>query len=81
MPTHSLRREARVAVVPRTTYEGDLVSVVREGLEAIGADVQGARVVLKPNFVEFDPRFGDQHRPASRRGHGRGVRDTGGRGR
>jgi uncharacterized protein (DUF362 family) len=54
MPTHSPVGSAR-AVVPRTTYEGALGSVVREGLEAIGADVQGARVVLKPNFVEFDP--------------------------
>ena len=45
---------ARVAVVSHSTYEGDLVGPVLSGLEAIGADVRGARVVLKPNFVEFD---------------------------
>jgi uncharacterized protein (DUF362 family) len=45
---------ARVAVVPQPTYDGDLVRPVQAGLEAIGADVRGARVVLKPNFVEFD---------------------------
>jgi len=46
---------ANVAVVTRTTYEGDLTRTVLDGLAAIGADVHGARVVLKPNFVEFDP--------------------------
>jgi uncharacterized protein (DUF362 family) len=48
--------EANVAVLPRTTYEGDLRSTVAEGLRAIGAEFTGARVLLKPNFVEYDPR-------------------------
>ena len=47
---------ARVAVVPRANYGGDLTGAVAEGLEAIGASVRGARVVLKPNFIEFDRR-------------------------
>jgi uncharacterized protein (DUF362 family) len=46
--------DARVAVVPATTYDHGLEAVVRDGLEAIGADVAGANVVLKPNFVEYD---------------------------
>ena len=47
--------EARVAVVPRTTYTGDLRATVADGLAAIGASFDGARVLLKPNFVEYDP--------------------------
>jgi uncharacterized protein (DUF362 family) len=46
--------DARVAVVPATTYDCGLEAVVRDGLESIGADVSGASVVLKPNFVEYD---------------------------
>ena len=46
---------ARVAVVPTSSYEGDLARTVFDGLEAIGADVRDARVLLKPNLVEFDP--------------------------
>jgi uncharacterized protein (DUF362 family) len=47
--------DARVAVLRATTYEGSLDSTVLDGLRAIGADVRGAHVLLKPNFVEFDP--------------------------
>ena len=46
--------EAHVAVLTATSYEGDLSAVVRDGLLAIGADLGGAKVLLKPNFVEFD---------------------------
>jgi uncharacterized protein (DUF362 family) len=45
---------ARVAVLSATSYDDGLEDVVGEGLRAIGADVRGARVVLKPNLVEFD---------------------------
>jgi uncharacterized protein (DUF362 family) len=47
--------EARVAVVRAGSYESRLEEVVLEGLRAIRADVRGARVLLKPNLVEFDP--------------------------
>ncbi|MEA2557403.1 MAG: hypothetical protein QOG88_941 [Actinomycetota bacterium] len=46
--------EARVAVLRHTSYDVGLESVVAQGLAAIGADVSGAHVLLKPNFVEFD---------------------------
>ena len=46
--------DARVAVLRATSYDGDLEGVVGDGLSAIGADVRGARVVLKPNLVEFN---------------------------
>jgi uncharacterized protein (DUF362 family) len=47
--------QARVAVVSRASYAGDLTGVVLDGLRAIAADVSGARVLLKPNLVEYDP--------------------------
>ena len=45
---------ARVAVLRATSYDVDLDGIVGEGLRAIGADVRDARVLLKPNLVEFD---------------------------
>jgi uncharacterized protein (DUF362 family) len=47
--------DARVAVLGATSYTGSLESTVLDGLRAIGADVRGADVLLKPNLVEFDP--------------------------
>jgi uncharacterized protein (DUF362 family) len=47
--------EARAAVLAATSYEGPLEELVFDGLRAIGADVRGANVLLKPNLVEFDP--------------------------
>lgn len=44
-----------VAVLPAEAYDGRLVDVVRRGLDLFGVDVRDKRVVLKPNFVEFDP--------------------------
>ena len=45
----------RVAVLRATSYDGDLEGVVLDGLRAVGAEVDGASVVLKPNLVEYDP--------------------------
>lgn len=45
---------ARVAVLRATSYDDGLERVVGDGLRAIGANVDGARVVLKPNLVEYD---------------------------
>lgn len=47
--------DARVAVVSHGSYDVGLEERVLEGLGAIGADVRGARVLLKPNLVEYDP--------------------------
>jgi len=49
------RERSRVAVVPASRYDGDLEDVIRRGLAAFDLPVQGLRVVLKPNLVEFDP--------------------------
>jgi uncharacterized protein (DUF362 family) len=45
---------ARVAAIRATSYDHGLEDLVGLGLRAIGANVRGARVVLKPNLVEFD---------------------------
>jgi uncharacterized protein (DUF362 family) len=47
--------DARTAIVAASGYDGSLDRIVLEGLRAIGADVRGASVLLKPNLVEFDP--------------------------
>jgi uncharacterized protein (DUF362 family) len=47
-------KHANVAVAKSANYDGDLESLVREGLTTIGADVKGKRVLLKPNMVEYD---------------------------
>jgi uncharacterized protein (DUF362 family) len=47
--------DARTAVLTATGYDGSLETIVLDGLRAIGADVRGADVLLKPNLVEFDP--------------------------
>ena len=47
--------EARVAVLRAASYEADLAASLHEALREIGVDVSGARVLLKPNLVEFDP--------------------------
>ena len=46
--------DARVAVLGATSYAGRWRTTVLDGLRAIGADVRGANVLLKPNLVEFD---------------------------
>jgi uncharacterized protein (DUF362 family) len=47
--------DAHAAVLTASGYDGPLEVTVLEGLRAIGADVRGANVLLKPNLVEFDP--------------------------
>jgi uncharacterized protein (DUF362 family) len=47
---------ARVSVLRAAAYdEANLEALVLDGLRSIGADVAGARVLLKPNLIEFDP--------------------------
>ncbi len=45
-----------VAVLRADAYDGRLADLVRRGLELFALKVAGLRVVLKPNFVEFDPQ-------------------------
>jgi uncharacterized protein (DUF362 family) len=45
---------ARVAVLRAAGYDRGLEAIVADGLRAIGADVRGSSVLLKPNLVEFE---------------------------
>jgi uncharacterized protein (DUF362 family) len=45
-----------VAVVKADSYSHDLENRMREGIRECGLDVRGKSVLLKPNFVEFDPK-------------------------
>jgi uncharacterized protein (DUF362 family) len=44
----------KVAVVKQSSYGNGLEATVKSGLEAVGADVNGKTVLLKPNLVEYD---------------------------
>ncbi len=55
---------SEAAILAADAYDGRLVDVVRRGLELFAVDVRGKRVVLKPNFVEFDPAAAINTNPA-----------------
>ncbi len=44
-----------VAVLNASRYDDSLIDIVQRGVSLCGTAVRGRRVVLKPNFVEFDP--------------------------
>jgi uncharacterized protein (DUF362 family) len=46
---------ARTAIIPQAGYEHGLTDAVLRGLRLFPLTVQGRRVLLKPNLVEFDP--------------------------
>src|SRR5688572_19444888 len=46
--------QSRVAILKATSYDGDLTSVILDGIKSIGLDVPGKRVLLKPNLVEYE---------------------------
>lgn len=48
------RPESRVAILGARDYAAPLAEVVRRGVELFDLPVRGKRVVLKPNFVEYD---------------------------
>lgn len=49
------RKSAPVVVVKAESYSHDLAGRMLEGIRECGLDVRGKSVLLKPNFVEFDP--------------------------
>ena len=49
------RKRSQVTIVKAESYAHDLESRMLEGIRYCGLDVRGKRVLLKPNFVEFDP--------------------------
>ena len=46
---------SHVAVVKAPSYSADLADLMLRGIRECGLQVAGKRVLLKPNFVEFDP--------------------------
>ena len=48
-------RKSHVAVVKAASYSHDLADNMLRGIRECGLDVKGKSVLLKPNFVEFDP--------------------------
>lgn len=55
LPPDRRSARSRVAVLPAASYDADLADVVLRGLAFFAPDARGRRVVLKPNYVEFDP--------------------------
>jgi uncharacterized protein (DUF362 family) len=49
------RQTSPVAVVKAASYSADLADAMRRGIRECGLEVAGKKVLLKPNFVEFDP--------------------------
>ncbi|MGD8277550.1 MAG: DUF362 domain-containing protein [Gemmatimonadota bacterium] len=60
------RKAARssVAVLAADAYDDRLIDIVGRGLDLFGVEAQDKRVVLKPNFVEFDPHGAINTNPA-----------------
>ncbi|HSJ14326.1 MAG TPA: DUF362 domain-containing protein [Longimicrobiales bacterium] len=52
---HRRQPRSATAILAAPAYDGTLVDLVRRGAELCDLEVRGRRVVLKPNFVEFDP--------------------------
>ncbi len=46
--------ESRIAILPAASYRVPLAHTVQDGLKLCAPPVEGRRVVLKPNLVEFD---------------------------
>jgi uncharacterized protein (DUF362 family) len=49
------RSTSRVAILQAKSYRAALKDVISRGIQLFKLDVNGKRIVLKPNLVEFDP--------------------------
>jgi len=58
------RPPSRVAIRKARDYQADLAALLDETLREFGLNVQGLRVLLKPNFVEPDPQGAINTHPA-----------------
>ena len=50
----ALPASPKVLVAPVASYDVDLEAEVEQGLRAVGAELRGRSVLLKPNLVEYD---------------------------
>ena len=55
LPPDRRAARSRVAVLPAASYDADLTDLLLRGLALFAPEVSARRVVLKPNYVEFDP--------------------------
>ena len=55
LPPDRRSARSRVAVLAATSYAADLTDLILRGLADFAPAVRGRRVLLKPNYVEFDP--------------------------
>jgi uncharacterized protein (DUF362 family) len=55
LPPDRRAARSRVAVLAAASYDADLADLLRRGLGFFAPELRGRRVVLKPNYVEFDP--------------------------
>lgn len=46
--------QSHVAILKAASYDGDLTSVILDGIKSFRLDVVGKRVLLKPNLVEYE---------------------------
>jgi len=53
-----------VAILRASDYRADLADIVGRGLRELGVVVQGRRVLLKPNLVEYEPGTAINTNPA-----------------
>ena len=51
----SVPRTSPVAILPAARYDIDLADVIGRGLGELKVDVKDKRVLIKPNFVEYEP--------------------------
>jgi uncharacterized protein (DUF362 family) len=47
---------SRVAILPANRYDQPLKDILLRGIKLCGLEVEGKRILLKPNLVEFDPK-------------------------
>ena len=51
----SLPERSVVELLPASSYNVDFSELIGRGLRDLGVSVQGRRVLLKPNMVEYEP--------------------------
>jgi uncharacterized protein (DUF362 family) len=57
-------KRSQVAILAAEQYGSSLRDTIRRGIEMFRLDLNGKRVVLKPNLVEFDPKSAINTHPA-----------------
>jgi uncharacterized protein (DUF362 family) len=51
----TIPKSSAVGLFPAASYDADFSDVIYRGLQELGIDLRGRRVLLKPNMVEYEP--------------------------